>query len=333
MLFSAQIFFILLRETLELVLIILVLLAFVRQSFDGSPLRRQLQVQVLAGAACGLGGCLLVGAAIIALFYRLEVDYWLLAEHYWEGIFLILLLVIISVLGFGMLRFEQWQLKWEHKLRRKVDSEGVGRRLSDRYAMFVLPFVTTLREGLEAVVFVGGVGLLDPVETIPLSAVLALAIGSAVGIVVYRTGVTLRLRYFMVASTCLLYLVAAGLFSKGLWQLELQHYINLCGGQDMLEVGSGPGLYDILRSVWHVNCCNGEIDGGWMLFLAVLGWTNSATYWSVGGYIGYWVVIVAVVYRKWRADQKLVYESVRTSIDSTAPLLEGLQHPAGNTAA
>ena len=76
-------------------------------------------------------------------------------------------------------------------------------------------------------------------------------------------------------------------------------------------MGSGPGSYDIRKSVWHVNvsgsfnrfgswlklrkCCNPEINGGggWGIFNALFGWTNSATYGSVISYNVYWLVVIA----------------------------------------
>ncbi|KAM9893354.1 hypothetical protein OXX79_009394, partial [Metschnikowia pulcherrima] len=170
---------------------------------------------------------------------------------------------------------------------------------TERNAMFILPFVTTLREGLEAIVFVGGIGINEntSVWSIINAAIVAMAIGSAVGIALYRSGNTLSLQVFLIVSTCFLYLVAAGLFSKGIWNFELQRFIDMCGGMDVSETGHGPGSYDIRTSVWHVNCCNGEMaeDGVfWMLFTAVFGWTNSATYGSVFGYILYWFAVVLV---------------------------------------
>lgn len=48
--------------------------------------------------------------------------------------------------------------------------------------------------------------------------------------------------------------------------------------------------------MWHVNCCNPEINGGggWGVFNSLFGWTNSATYGSVISYNIYWLgVIVA----------------------------------------
>lgn len=67
-----------------------------------------------------------------------------------------------------------------------------------------------------------------------------------------RGGITTRLQYFLVASTCLLYLVGAGLFSRAIWYFEAQQWNNIVGG-DAAELGSGPGSYDIDKSVWHVN--------------------------------------------------------------------------------
>ena len=94
------------------------------------------------------------------------------------------------------------------------------------------------------------------------------------------------------------------MFSKGVWNFELQRFIDKCGGLDVSETGHGPGSYDIAISVWHVNCCNGEMqeDGVfWMVFTAILGWTNSATIGSVVSYNVYWIVIILVFW-------SLIYE-------------------------
>lgn len=60
------------------------------------------------------------------------------------------------------------------------------------------------------------------------------------------------MQIFLVVSTCLLYLVAAGLFSRGVGFFEQQQWNNVIGG-DAAELGDGPGTYDIDKAVWHVN--------------------------------------------------------------------------------
>ena len=102
------------------------------------------------------------------------------------------------------------------------------------------------------------------------------------------------MQVFLIISTCFLYLIAAGLFSKAVWYFENYEWGLVIGG-DASETGSGPGSYDIDKSVWHVNCCNPEMNGGggWGIFNAILGWQNSATYGSVISYNVYWIVIIA----------------------------------------
>lgn len=101
------------------------------------------------------------------------------------------------------------------------------------------------------------------------------------------------MQIFLIISTCFLYLVAGGLFSRGVWYFQNHAWGKIIGG-DASETGSGPGSYDIRQSVWHVNCCNPEIGGGggWGIFNALLGWTNSATYGSVIGYNMYWLCVM-----------------------------------------
>lgn len=329
--FSVQVFFIVLRETIELAIIILVLLAFVNKSLlqdsknlqenhteeesgNCSSLNEQiapnekvlnsLRWQIWIGGLFGFLGCLVVGAVILVAFYTIGADLWSSTEHYWEATFSVIASVIISAMGVKILRVNRMQQKWHHKLGSIINSNSqlmdVAKSTaswSERNAMFILPFVTTLREGLEAIVFVGGIGINEntTVASIVNSAIIAIIIGVVVGFVLYRSGNTLSLQWFLIISTCFLYLVAAGLFSKGIWQFELQLFIDKCGGLDVSETGNGPGSYDIKSSVWHVNCCNGEMpeDGvQWMLFTAIFGWTNSATYGSVIGYIVYWAAVI-----------------------------------------
>lgn len=68
----------------------------------------------------------------------------------------------------------------------------------------------------------------------------------------YRSGTTARMQVFLVISTCVLYLVAAGLFSRAVGYLEGYFWNKHIGGE-LDEFGNGPGSYDIDQSVWHVN--------------------------------------------------------------------------------
>ncbi|CAN3376252.1 hypothetical protein DIURU_000513 [Diutina rugosa] len=326
--FSIQIFFIIFREVLETAIIISVLLSFIDQRpkrADGKDDSRRLKIQVWAGAVLGLAMCLVIGLVFIVMFLYFESDYWSYAERLWEGGFSILASVVITVMGLGLLRINKvMKVKWWVKLgdaynheqprvRRSVDSDDSNaellaattddavdavarpsgkKSLYQRYFLAFLPFITTLREGLEAVVFVGGIGLSSPPSSIPLSVLSGAIVGAIVGYVLYRGGNKLSLQYFLILSTCFLYVVSAGLMSRGVWFFELESYVRKCNGFDPSETGSGPGSYDIANSVWHVNCCNGLTDGWWMVANAIVGWTNSATYGSVSSYLVYWGLVI-----------------------------------------
>ena len=56
-----------------------------------------------------------------------------------------------------------------------------------RYALFLLPLITVLREGLETVIFVGGVSLGQEAKSIPLATIVGLLCGIVVGYLLYRS--------------------------------------------------------------------------------------------------------------------------------------------------
>ena len=104
----------------------------------------------------------------------------------------------------------------------------------------------------------------------------------------------MSIQLFLIASTSVLYLIAAGMFSKAVWSLQY-HAFAVKVGSDVAEEGNGPGSYDIRETVWHVNCCNPETDNGWDVFYAILGWQNTATYGSVISYNVYWICLVLAI--------------------------------------
>ncbi|THC94927.1 hypothetical protein EYZ11_005610 [Aspergillus tanneri] len=238
---------------------------------------------------------------MIGAFYGLGTDSFAKTEDIWEGVLAIISSLIITLMGGALLRVSKMQDKWRVKLSKALqhknysNESGRGRlrRWTEKYAMFILPFVTVLREGLEAVVFVGGVGLGLPATSFPLAVVCGLLAGFVIGYLIYRGGREASMQIFLIISTCFLYLVAAGLLSRGVWFLENNAW-NLQVGGDASETGSGAGSYDIRQSVWHVNCCNPNIGGGggWGIFNALLGWTNSATFGSILSYNLYWICVM-----------------------------------------
>ena len=210
------VFFICFRETLETTIIVSVLLAFLKQtlghdndSVTHKKLRRQvshsyghspdailIQIQVWMGTGLGLVICIIIGAGLIGAFYGLGKDKWSGTEDIWEGSFSIFAALVISIMGAALLRVSKLQDKWRVKLAKALEAKGQTKTHGtyrarfklwcEKYALFILPFITVLREGLEAVVFIGGVSLGLPATSFPLPVVTGIACGCLVGYFIYR---------------------------------------------------------------------------------------------------------------------------------------------------
>ena len=106
-------------------------------------------------------------------------------------------------MGITMLKLNHAKTKWRVKLqhafegRRKIQSsilcacvditpkDTTGGTRTGKWALFTLPFVIVLREGLEAVVFVGGVSLGQSASSIPIAAIVGIICGLLCGLVIY----------------------------------------------------------------------------------------------------------------------------------------------------
>ncbi|KAL1592237.1 high-affinity iron permease [Paraconiothyrium brasiliense] len=284
-------------------IIVSVLLAFLKQTLGpdhDAQIRKKLVRQIWLGIALGVFICLVIGAGIIGTFYTVGRNAFDSAEYIYEGVFALVAAIIITLMGAALLRVSKLQDKWRVKIAQALEhkdsmsfGKGKFKVWCEKYAMFLLPFVTVLREGVEAVLFIAGVGVGLPATSFPLAVICGLGAGALIGYLIYLGGHRTSLQIFLVASTCFLYLVAAGLFSKGVWDLEMNAWVKLAG-EGAGEAGTGPGSYDIRQSVWHVNCCSPGSggDGGWGIFNSLFGWQNSATYGSVISYNLYWLVVI-----------------------------------------
>lgn len=84
------------------------------------------------------------------------------SEEIWEGTFALIACIMITVMSLAMLKSQELQEKWRGKLgdaMQNANEKRSVRNLSAKYALLILPMITVLREGLEAMIFVGGVSI------------------------------------------------------------------------------------------------------------------------------------------------------------------------------
>ncbi|KAL1930610.1 hypothetical protein VTP01DRAFT_10772 [Rhizomucor pusillus] len=325
-LFDVPIFFIVFRETTEAAIIVSVLLSFLRKIFDTStPIYKRLRNQVWIGSALGLFICLCIGAAFIAVWYTVLNDIWGNSEDIWEGVFSLIAVIMITAMGLAMLKTERMQEKWKIKLAKAMETDALQRDKRtwkvrmQRYSFFLLPFITVLREGLEAVVFIGGVSLNVQAKSIPIAAIMGFICGCLVGFIIYRGGSMLKLRFFFIFSTVILYLVAAGLMSKAVGYFEQYAWNQVIGGE-AAEEGGDVIAYKVTTAVWHVSWGDPELNvdtnGGWQIFNAILGWNNTATIGSIVSYCGYWLIVAAaLVYMFFKERKRAIQKAERGEVD------------------
>ena len=154
------------------------------------------QSQVWLGTAVGLFICICIGAGFIGAFYTLGKDHWANTEDIWEGAFALFASIVITIMGAALLRVSKLQDKWRVKLAKALEAKDSTKKRGayqsrlktwcEKYAMFILPFITVLREGLEAVIFVGGVSVGEPATAFPLAIVTGFACGCLIGYFIYK---------------------------------------------------------------------------------------------------------------------------------------------------
>jgi high-affinity iron transporter len=74
----------------------------------------------------------------------------------------------------------------ESKIVKSHRRKGAFKRWAEKYVMFVLPFVTVLREGLEAIVFIAGVTFSSPASSVPIPVITGLLARAVVGYILYK---------------------------------------------------------------------------------------------------------------------------------------------------
>ncbi|KAJ3308038.1 high-affinity iron permease, partial [Blyttiomyces sp. JEL0837] len=173
-------------------------------------------------------------------------------------------------------------------------------------AMLVLPLITVLREGLEGMVFLGGIGLSADPGTIPLAAILGLICGLTLGYIIYKTGNTIKLQIFFISASIFLFYLSSGLAVLTVHHIESYMWSQHVPTNDPDQANTRNQL----TTLWQLDCCNSK-EGAWQLFSAIFGYYQVGTYASVSVYVGYWLfiavvfVVMKIVEKRRRREDKL----------------------------
>eukprot|EP00953_Heterococcus_sp_UTEX-ZZ885_P033074 17231-Heterococcus_DN1.PRE.1 len=297
--FSVPAFFVCFREAVEACVIIAVLIKFLDKVN-----KKHLQRDVWLGALSGLAIAIIAGIGLIIAFYAVDKNFFVgRQEMLFEGILSLFASIIITVLAMSMLKISKFQAMWEAKLSAnlvKAEAEGSSLR---RSTMFWIPFISVLREGLETVIFLAGVGAGYPAKSIPIPGIVGLLTGLAVGYALFRAGSKTSVHTFLLCSTVLLTFIAAGLMGRA------SHEFQEAGTFGTYENADGEVVGRMNKPAWDIcDATDSENNEGWATLKAIFYYTCDPSGIEILFYCGYWVVTsVFIAFKLSRSSSGTVF--------------------------
>jgi len=192
-------FVVLLRETLEATLVVAVVMAYLRRAGE----QRQMLL-VLWAVAAGVAGS--IGGALI--FQRVAGGFDGTGEQIFEGAVMAAAALLLTTMIIWVTR----RSSLEHSIERSMSRAGRG-------GLFVLVFLSILREGVETVLFLGAAAA-NAQGSIIAGALGGMAVALTVGAFLMLGSRRMRLRRFFTVTNVLLILFAAGLVAQSFHEFQ-----------------------------------------------------------------------------------------------------------------
>jgi len=264
-------FIVLFRESLEVSFVVGIILAYLHRTGNEDQ-----EKHVWLGVSVGI----LLSIALAGIFLILKADFES-NEPLFEGFFMVVTAGLVT-----------WLLMWMAKQRNvaerlRGDTQAAIAKGSTG-GIFFLALVATLREGIEAVLFMAGIFASTGALSL-LGAFIGIAAAVAVGFLVFEYAVKFNIGLFFRVTAIVLVLLAAGLFSQGVHELQeakvlpvwVEHVYDI--NPPLNQDGSYPALHD-----------HGTVGS---ILRGLVGYDGAPSALQVLGYFGY----LGAVYMLYRA--------------------------------
>jgi len=311
--FSVPAFVVLFRESLEVMIILVIVIQFLQKSHDEGTMDRavflRLRREVVVGAGIGFFMCLCLGALCIlaasAIYQLLDGD-----TVFWaDGILMTIASVFLTGLALNFYKLIHTREIHEYKLKTQVTEvikqvvaagEGEKSDFGKKHAFFFFALATGLREGLESIIFLISVitDFPDPsyMASLPIPIILALFLSRVLGYCFFQGTKRMSIKPF-VRSACLgCALIAAGMFTSSMhkWQ-ELGAF------GTWSPRTARPWLNSM---VWDASdCCNDKTNKFFVLMRALFGWQDQPTPVEFFAFPLYWLVVAPILFimiKRWK---------------------------------
>jgi high-affinity iron transporter len=257
------------RETLEVILILGAIVAYLAATKQQKNLK-----QVYSGALAGMALSVVFAFGFIALIGEFEG----VAEQLFEGTLLLVGALIVTLLVI-------WLTKTAHGV--KGIKENVLDKLNGMEAgsVFLISLIVVLREGVEAVLFLGALSIED--SALALGSLIGIIIGIVIGYLIYKNLIKIDLMKMMAGISIILVFFGAGMFGQGLHELQEAKILPFMEDK-LYDIGgtqNADGSYSLLHE-------DGLIGG---ILKGVFGYDSDPTQLQGLGYILYLVGMGAIL--------------------------------------
>jgi FTR1 family protein len=270
---------------------------------------QHLRKWVWIGALIGVAISLVFSIVMIIIFYVANTKLFSpQASMIFKGCICYVASILITMVSFFMLNFYGLERKWRRKLEDAFDKDSKAKETKNmKWSMLLLSGSATLREGVEAMLFLTGTSAGLSVKSVIIPGIVGIIVGSLLGVAVYYTGHTIKsLKWFFIVSAALLMFIAAGMVINGTLFFS---YAGLFGIMFPYELRPWSNLI-----VWNAtDCCNPNTNQGWALLRALFGWSAAPTNLSILYYGLYWAVTLPLL--AWKAWHGTLTDHKQTQLD------------------
>ena len=250
-----------LREGLEISLLVVIVLAYLKKTG-----RTHLFAPVWQGVGAAVAVSIVAGALLFGLGTGLSGK----AEEVFEGSAMLLAVIVLS-----------WMVIWMKSQARRVRGSleaKVERAVTggSALALAFLAFLVVVREGLETALFLFGASNTASPAATTAGGLLGLAAAIAIGRLIYQGSRRVDLSLLFNVTGLLLILFAAGLLGHGLHEFQEAGYIQV-----------------LVDEVWNTNGIVDERGTAGSLLKGLLGYNGNPSLLEVVAYATYLVMALA----------------------------------------
>ncbi|KAJ3061792.1 high-affinity iron permease [Podochytrium sp. JEL0797] len=314
--FNPAALFVTLRESLEAVITVTVMLQFVQKSLEHSEpeLLVRLTRHIWMGAMAGLVAAVSIGSGLVVAIWVLKRDILGSAGEVWENAFEAFAVVLQTYIALKFISFTNTNTsamtaKWQRKINHHLESAAAQASASVdaqrepesdpeqpppqppqdfgkvaakfEYPFAILAFSVVLREGMESVIYLTGISAGEHPAAIALPGLIGIMLSVSIGVIVYKCSSSIELKPLMITSVIMMLVLSAALVSEIAGEVEEYVFEEIWGIDD----GTTPVLWDL------TGCCDEKTVPLFQVLSALVGWKARPTVATMGAYLTYWVLI------------------------------------------